>query len=155
MTLKELKKMIAEEYTAYKKRKKLNEQPAPAGMDDLPGVSVSDADVDATGGGDAESVLKDIMAMIEDFMQGGDEEDDAGGAEDEAEDVEGEEDEEADLEELKNHGFGGASAKKSSGTKGGGAYTKNLKEAAFKRKKMLSEIKTKAFKSRLKKLANI
>jgi len=69
MTLKELKKMIAEEYTAY-----LKEQ-GPAGPPPgMPKVAVSDADVDATGGADedAEATLKDIYDMLKDFFEGDD-----------------------------------------------------------------------------------
>ena len=67
MTLQELKKMIAEEYTAYKKS--INEQPD---MPEMPGVAVSDNDIDATGGGNAEATLKDIYEMLKDFFEGDD-----------------------------------------------------------------------------------
>ena len=61
MNLKELKAMIAEEYSNY-----LAEQ-------DDPTVAVSDADVDATGGDeDAEETLRDIFNMLKDYFEGGD-----------------------------------------------------------------------------------
>ena len=61
MNLKELKAMIKEEWEAHQ-----NEQA-------LPGVAVSDADVDATGGDeDAEETLRDIFNMLKDYFEGGD-----------------------------------------------------------------------------------
>ena len=62
MNLKELKKMIAEEYSSY-----LAEQ-------DDPEVAVSDADVDADGTAgdeDAEGTLRDIYDMLKDYFEGG------------------------------------------------------------------------------------
>ena len=59
MNLKELKAMIKEEWEAHQ-----NEQA-------LPGVAVSDADVDATGGDeDAEKTLRDIFEMLKDYFEG-------------------------------------------------------------------------------------
>ena len=60
MNLKELRRMIAEEYSNY-----LAEQ-------DEPTVAVSDADVDADGGEDAEKTLRDIFEMLKDYFEGGD-----------------------------------------------------------------------------------
>ena len=61
MNLKELRRMIAEEYSNY-----LAEQ-------DDPTVAVSDADVDATGGDEnAEETLRDIFNMLKDYFEGGD-----------------------------------------------------------------------------------
>ena len=61
MNLKELKAMIKEEWEAHQ-----NEQA-------LPGVAVSDADVDATGGDeDAVETLRDILNMLKDYFEGGD-----------------------------------------------------------------------------------
>ena len=61
MNLKELKAMIKEAWEAHQ-----NEQA-------LPGVAVSDADVDATGGDeDAEETLRDIFNMLKDYFEGGD-----------------------------------------------------------------------------------
>ena len=142
MTLKELKQMVAEEYTAYKKA--LKEQ-GPAGMvNDLPNipdptVAVSDDDI---GGKDTPAdILKDIYDKLKNHFEGEDDaKDDAG--DDAGDDVEGGEDEEADLEE------------KSSG----GAYTKKINESIRKkrlaknRSKILAESK---MKSRFKTLANI
>ena len=142
MTLKELKQMVAEEYTAYKKS--LKEQ-GPAGMaNDLPNipdptVAVSDDDI---GGKDTPAdILKDIYDKLKNHFEGEDDaKDDAG--DDAGDDVEGGEDEEADLEE------------KSSG----GAYTKKINESIRKkrlaknRSKILAESK---MKSRFKTLANI
>jgi len=62
MNLKELKKMIAEEYSSY-----LAEQ-------DEPTVAVSDADVDADGE-DAEDTLRDIFNMLKDYFEGDDDKD--------------------------------------------------------------------------------
>ena len=60
MNLKELKAMIAEEYSNY-----LEEQATPS-------VAVSDADVDATGDDeDAEKTLRDIFEMLKDYFEGG------------------------------------------------------------------------------------
>ena len=75
MNLKELRRMIAEEYSNY-----LAEQ-------DEPTVAVSDADVDATGGDeDAEETLRDIFNMLKDYFEGDDE--GAGGAGDDADEIE-------------------------------------------------------------------
>ena len=60
MNLKELKTMIAEEYSNY-----LAEQ-------DEPAVAVSDADVDADGDENAEETLRDIFNMLKDYFEGGD-----------------------------------------------------------------------------------
>ena len=86
MTLKELKKMIAEEYSAFKR---FNEQPgdmpelpgdtggpmpAPTGGPDEPAVAVSDDDIDATGGTEgAEKTLKKMFDMLKDYFEGDDE----------------------------------------------------------------------------------
>ena len=82
MNLKELKAMIKEEWEAHQ-----NEQA-------LPGVAVSDADVDATGGDDenAEETLRDIFNMLKDYFEGGDDApadnaDDANDADDDADDA--------------------------------------------------------------------
>jgi len=158
MTLKELKKMIAEEYTAYKRG--LKEQPVgdmpmptpPGG----PGVVVSDDDVDATGG-DAETTLKDIYDMLKDFFEGGDDDSnaDADADAEEKEDVEGEEDEEADLEEKASMGYGDkGGSKKSAGANAGFKTVGKLSEArrVKRRAKMIAEAR---FKGRFQKLANI
>ena len=133
MTLKELKQMIAEEYAAFKrtrKRKKINEQPAGLpDLPDLPGISVSDDDVDATGGGgNAEDALKDIQGIVDKFFaddDGDDAADDTAGADDADVEKDDEEDE-ADLEEITNHGVG-KSAKNSSGPNAGYGKAKSSK----------------------------
>ena len=72
MNLKELKAMIAEEYSNY-----LEEQATPS-------VAVSDADVDADGGEDAEETLKDIFDMLKDYFEGDDDDKDDDAPEDAA-----------------------------------------------------------------------
>ena len=72
MNLKELKRMIAEEYSNY-----LAEQ-------DEPTVAVSDADVDADGGEDAEKTLRDIFDMLKDYFEGDDDDKDDDAPEDAA-----------------------------------------------------------------------
>ena len=112
MTLRELKKMIAEEYAAYQKQIKKGKKPVytiqeqPAGMPpmdvmDDPTIAVSDADIDVEGGGeDAEATLKDIFDMLKDYFEGNegddteaddDGEDDAGADDDAEEDDDKEE----------------------------------------------------------------
>ena len=94
MNLKELKSMIASEYKTY-----IAEQPVPAG---LPGVAVSDADVDATeGGGDAESTLRDIYEMLKAHFEGGATATDTADADipDEMDDAEVEDDDADDADE--------------------------------------------------------
>ena len=73
MNLKELRRMIAEEYSNY-----LAEQ-------DEPTVAVSDADVDADGGEDAEKTLRDIFDMLKDYFEGDDE---GAGSADDADEIE-------------------------------------------------------------------
>jgi hypothetical protein len=63
MNLKELKKMIAEEYSAY------TEQAEPA-------VDVAPGDIDAGGEEDSEETLQQIYDMLKDYFEGGN--DDAG-----------------------------------------------------------------------------
>ena len=78
MTLKELKKMIAEEYSAY--TQSIKEEPAggpaggpigvPTGGPAEPTIAVSDNDIDATGGDEnAEETLRDIFNMLKDFFE--------------------------------------------------------------------------------------
>ena len=184
MTLRELKQMIAEEYAAFKrtrKRKNLNEQPAGLpDLPDLPGISVSDDDVDATGGGgDAEGALKDIQGIVDKFFAA-DEDDAADDTADDADDADDadvekdDEEDEADLEEITNHGVG-KSAKKSSGPNAGYGKAKSSKgdgklhESRKRAKKPLprkprklsrtrkksSIIENKILTDRFKKLANI
>ena len=99
MNLKELKKMIKEEYTNYVDLKAIGEQ-------NLPSIAVSDADVDAEDM-DAEGTLKDIFDMLKDYFEGEKESEDEDTSD--AADVmdtppaDEEEEEEEDLEENKNH----------------------------------------------------
>ena len=64
MTIKEIKKMIAEEYRYW-----MAEQPSDMDMPDLPAVKVGAGDVDP-GGEDAEATLKDIFDMLKDYFEG-------------------------------------------------------------------------------------
>ena len=81
MRLKELQKMIKEEFDTF-----MDEQ------EDM-NIDVQGDDVDATGGGEnPEETLRSIYNMLKDYFEGDDKEDDV-------EDVEGGDDEEADLEE--------------------------------------------------------
>ena len=75
MNLEELKSMIAEEYYNY-----LAEQ-------DEPTVAVSDADVDADGGEDAEKTLRDIFDMLKDYFEGDDDDDKDDADDDVSEDI--------------------------------------------------------------------
>ena len=90
MNLKELKAMIAEEYSNY-----LAEQ-------DEPTVAVSDADVDADGDENAEETLRDIFNMLKDYFEGGDDApaDDADDADDDADDADEVEEGKKDKEDL-------------------------------------------------------
>ena len=92
MNLKELKAMIKEEWEAHQ-----NEQA-------LPGVAVSNVDVDATGGDDenAEETLRDIFNMLKDYFEGGDDApaDDADDADDDADDADEVEESKKDKEDL-------------------------------------------------------
>jgi hypothetical protein len=99
MTIKEIKKMIAEEYRYW-----MAEQPSDMDMPDLPAVKVGAGDVDP-GGEDAEATLKDIFDMLKDYFEGGgdepvaDVEDDEGDAGDEGD--EGDEEEKEETNESK------------------------------------------------------
>ena len=86
MKLDELKKMIAEEYSKFQ-----NEQA-------MPGVAVSDTDVDATGDDEnAEDTLRDIFDMLKDYFEGDDKADDADDADkaDDADDTDSADDAES------------------------------------------------------------
>jgi hypothetical protein len=143
MDLQELKKMIAEEFTAYKKTRKIHEQPAAGGAPKMdmpaPAVSVSDKDVDLEGG-DAEDTLKDIYDMLKDFFEGGVDEKDVAEPEGGEDDTEEEEEEEV-----------------TENTSGKNAGYKEIKES--KRRPRKSNIRAlneaKMARSRFQKLANI
>jgi len=86
MNLRQLKRMIREEYSNY-----MYEQ------EDI-GVDVQPDDVDAEMGDDnAEETLRDIYDMLKDYFEGGEE---VGDEMPPMDDVEGGEDEEADLSEF-------------------------------------------------------
>ena len=145
MTLKELKKMIAEEYSAYLKEQDMPTPPpgvggpaAPKG----PTVNVTGDDVDLENDKDAEATLKKMFDMLKDFFEGGEEEAPEAPEAEEEED----EDEEEDIEENKAAGnvTGYKAVKESKKPR------KVIKESAVK--KLHSEMKLKA---RFKKLANI
>ena len=71
MNLKELKKMIKEEWENFNEQAPANATPT------LPTVNVSDNDVDVTGGDeDAEETLRDIFEMLKAYFEGGAEKDD-------------------------------------------------------------------------------
>ena len=61
MNLKQLKKMIAEEYSAYTEQ-----------VTGEPGIEVGPGDVDAMGGGDSEATLRQIFDMLKSYFEGGD-----------------------------------------------------------------------------------
>lgn len=158
MTLKELQKMIKEEYASFiKEQEDMPPMPGgPAGGPKAPTVNVSDKDVDLDGD-DAEATLKKMFDMLKDFFEGADDDDakpttpkadDA----DDADDKEDEEDKDADLEEgTANNGFGkGAKPAAKTGGKMGGVY-KESKNAKVN-KKIIAEARMKA---RFKTLANI
>ncbi len=148
MNLKELKGMIAEEYSRY-----LKEQEDVA-------VDVQPDDVDAMGpemggeeGEDPEATLRTIYDMLSDYFEGGEEEmGDVEGGEEPMDDVEGEEAPEADLEE-----WNGKNDKKATTTKSGqfgaGGYKKFSKSSGHTgfgdKGGSLNEVK------RMQKLANI
>ena len=140
MNLQELKKMIAEEYAAYKES--IKEQP------DLPGISVSSDDVDTTGG-DAEATLKDIYDMLKDYFEGDKKDDDA----DADSDTEDADDEKDDVEEGM-YDEDEKDVKKEAKSAGSNAGFKAVNENKTS-KKLISEIKNKQFRSRFQKLANI
>ena len=84
MKLKELKKMIAEEYSAYKRSKRIKEQGMPelppiddmpvdpmAGMGDAPKLDVGPDDIDVSGEKESpEETLRAIYDMLKDFFEG-------------------------------------------------------------------------------------
>ena len=135
MTLQELKHMVAEEYAKFNRQ--INEQPAPGGPGPKePNIAVSDTDIDVDGGGEdnAEDTLKDIYDMLKDFFEGGDD------AKDDAKDDDKDEEEVSEISIGANSGY------------------KSIKESVRKKRtkaNLIKEMKSKNFKSRLQKLANI
>jgi len=161
MNLKELKKMIAEEYNAFQKsqvnrKSRLQEQ---AGLPTPPTINVSDKDVDADGENPLDT-LKQIYDMLKDFFEGGDNkaDDAADDAVDDVEDIEeGKKDDDDKMEEgmhfdedekdLKEGHCYGEDGKP---MPEGHCYEEdgNLKEGYFKKE-------TKILQERFQKLANI
>jgi len=98
MNLKELKKIIAEEYSAY--TQKVTEQGAPK-------INVNPSDISVGEKEDAEATLKDIYEMLKDFFEGDDAADNAADdaaddtADDKADDAA--DDEAGDIEEGKHN----------------------------------------------------
>ena len=77
MNIKELKKMIAEEYSAYTKQVKEQDLPGmDMGMDmppmDAPKIDVGADDIKVGGDENAEDTLRDIFNMLKDFFEGDD-----------------------------------------------------------------------------------
>lgn len=140
MDLQELKQMVAEEYAAYKKS--IKEQPAggppPPPADDNPTIAVSDDDIDVTGGDDAEGTLKDIFDMLKSYFEGEKDKDD-----DKADDTKSKDD---DKEEVEENSTGANSGYK--------AVKESVKKKGTKAK-LIKEMKSRNFTSRLQKLANI
>ena len=144
MNLKELKSMIAEEYSNYLEQEEV-------AVDVQPDVDV-DADMDMDMGGeemDSEDTLRAIYNMLSDYFE---KEDEMGDEEMPMDDVEGEEAPEADLEEFypskaatttKSGALGAAGYKnfsKSSGHTGFGD-SKSLNEGVERMKKLANIIK--------------
>tara|TARA_R110002020_G_scaffold6422_24_gene27420 strand:- start:1732 stop:2202 length:471 start_codon:yes stop_codon:yes gene_type:complete len=78
MKLKELKKLVKEEYNRYLKEQDMPEMPPmPGNGIEDPTIAVSDNDIDLEGGESPEDTLKAIFDMLKDFFEG---EGDAGGA---------------------------------------------------------------------------
>tara|TARA_R110002012_G_scaffold207123_2_gene377217 strand:- start:865 stop:1188 length:324 start_codon:yes stop_codon:yes gene_type:complete len=88
MNLRELKKMIKEEYSAY------TEQAEPA-------VDVDAGDVDAGGDEDSEATLRQIYDMLKDYFEGGNDaaDDAADDSADDAADVPGDVDGDGDVDQ--------------------------------------------------------
>ena len=153
MNLKELKSMIAEEYSNYLEQEEV-------AVDVQPDVDVdADMDMGAEGGEemDSEDTLRAIFNMLSDYFEADGEDNDMDGVEDEGgeepmDDVEGQMDEEADLEEFypskaatttKSGALGAAGYKnfsKSSGHTGFGD-SKSLNEGVERMQKLANIIK--------------
>ena len=153
MNLKELKSMIAEEYSNYLEQEKV-------AVDVQPDVDVdADMDMGAEGGEemDSEDTLRAIFNMLSDYFEADGEDNDMDGVEDEGgeepmDDVEGQMDEEADLEEFypskaatttKSGALGASGYKNFSKTSGhtGFGDSKSLNEGVERMKKLANIIK--------------
>ena len=158
MTLKELKKMIAEEYK-YWKAEQVGDMGMPDMMvePDMPGVDVGPDDIDMEAGDNPEDTLRQIFDMLKAYFEGGEEpaedeaeeepaEDEAEEepAEDEAEEEDEEEDEEvAETKKAKNESL---RAKRKA---------KRLKESKIRRQVLNKANSNKVLIERFQKLANI
>ena len=96
MNLKELKGMIAEEYSSYLKEQEEVAVDVQPDVDVDPMGAMGDEDGDDK---DSEATLKTIYDMLSDYFEGEEGEDDDMDNEEPMDDVEGEEDAEADLDE--------------------------------------------------------
>ena len=73
MNLKELKQMIAEEYTAYQRRiKEQNMDMDPMGGPNMPKIDVGPDDIDIDSKESPEETLRAIFDMLKDFFEGDD-----------------------------------------------------------------------------------
>ena len=155
MNLKELKSMIAEEYSNYLEQEEV-------AVDVQPDVDVDADPMGSMGdeGGeemDSDNTLRAIFNMLSDYFENDGEDNDMDGDEDEdgeepMDDVEGEKDEEADLEEFypsknatttKSGALGAAGYKNFSKTSGhtGFGDSKSLNEGVERMQKLANIIK--------------
>ena len=71
MNLKQLKRMISEEYRYWLAEQPIDGTEGP-GMPGMPGIEVGPGDIDAMGGGgDSEATLRQIYDMLKDYFEGG------------------------------------------------------------------------------------
>jgi|TARA_R110000787_G_scaffold133275_1_gene245576 hypothetical protein len=142
MNLKELKSMIAEEYSNYLEQEEV-------AVDVQPDVDV-DADMDMDMGGeemDSEDTLRAIYNMLSDYFE---KEDEMGDEEMPMDDVEGEEAPEADLEEFYPSKAATTTKSGALGASGYKNFSKSSGHTGFGDSKSLNE-----GVERMKKLANI
>ena len=149
MNLKELKGMIAEEYSSYLKEQEEVAVDVQPDVDVDPMGAMGDEDGDDK---DSEATLKTIYDMLSDYFEGEEGEDDDMDNEEPMDDVEGEEAPEADLEEFypskaatttKSGALGAAGYKNFSKTSGhtGFGDSKSLNEGVERMKKLANIIK--------------
>ena len=148
MNLKELKSMIAEEYSNYLEQEEV-------AVDVQPDVDV-DADMDMGGEEmDSDDTLRAIYNMLSDYFENDGEDNDMDGVEDEdgeepMDDVEGKMDEEADLEEFYPSKAATTTKSGALGAAGYKNFSKTSCHTGFGDSKSLNE-----GVERMKKLANI
>ena len=149
MNLKELKGMIAEEYSSYLKEQEEVAVDVQPDVDVDPMGAMGDEDGDDK---DSEATLKTIYDMLSDYFEGEEGEDDDMDNEEPMDDVEGEEAPEADLEEFypskaatttKSGALGAAGYKNFSKTSGhtGFGDSKSLNEGVERMQKLANIIK--------------